>query len=56
LGRWPPDPLLGAVLDGFEVINVGTDVHHAVLELVREIFRCMDWEPRQIDMQLDRRA
>jgi UDP-glucose 4-epimerase len=46
--------LAGAELDGFDVVNVGTDAHHTILELIQEIFRCLNWEPRQIQRQLDK--
>jgi nucleoside-diphosphate-sugar epimerase len=46
--------LAGAILDGFDVINIGTENHHTVLELTEEIFRCMDWRPRTIRRELDR--
>jgi nucleoside-diphosphate-sugar epimerase len=46
--------LAGAMLDGFDVVNVGTDAHHTILELIQEIFRCMDWAPREIHRQLDK--
>ena len=40
--------LAGATLNGFEVVNIGTDVHHTILDLIREIFFCVQWEPRKI--------
>jgi nucleoside-diphosphate-sugar epimerase len=46
--------LAGAILDGFDVVNVGTDTHHTILELVREIFRCVNWRPQQIHRQPDK--
>jgi nucleoside-diphosphate-sugar epimerase len=46
--------LAGAMLEGFDVVNVGADAHHTVLELAQEIFRCMNWEPRRIHRQLDK--
>jgi nucleoside-diphosphate-sugar epimerase len=46
--------LAGATLSGFEVINVGTDCHHTVLELIDEIFSHMNWRPREIQKQLDK--
>jgi UDP-glucose 4-epimerase len=46
--------LAGATLKGFQAINVGTDRHHAILELVHEIFRFLAWEPRRIEHQLDK--
>jgi nucleoside-diphosphate-sugar epimerase len=44
----------GAVLDGFEVINVGTEEHHTIMELLEEIFRVVDWRPKTIEKQLDK--
>jgi nucleoside-diphosphate-sugar epimerase len=46
--------LSGAELDGFEVINVGTDTHHSILELLEEIFSCVGWRPKAIERQLDK--
>jgi UDP-glucose 4-epimerase len=46
--------LAGATLEGFEVVNVGTDSHHTILELIREIFLSMKWKPRKIEKQLDK--
>lgn len=46
--------LSGAMLDGFTVINVGTDTHHTILDLLEEIFRCLDWRPVSIERQLDK--
>jgi nucleoside-diphosphate-sugar epimerase len=46
--------LAGAALDGFDVVNVGRDARHTILELLREIFLCMNWQPRQIQKQLGR--
>jgi nucleoside-diphosphate-sugar epimerase len=45
--------LAGANLSGFDVVNVGTDVHHTIFDLIREIFYCMKWQPRKIQKQLD---
>ena len=44
----------GAVLDGFDVINVGTETHHTILDLLEEIFRTVDWRPKAIERQLDK--
>jgi UDP-glucose 4-epimerase len=44
----------GAVLDGFEVINVGTETHHTILELLEEIFRIVEWRPITIEKQRDK--
>jgi len=46
--------LAGACLDGFAAVNVGTDVHHTILELLEEIFVQVGWRPRTIEKQLDR--
>jgi len=45
--------IAGATLAGFEVVNIGTDLHHTIFDLVREIFSCLQWEPRKIQKQLD---
>ena len=45
---------LGPTLDGFDVVNIGTDVHHTIFDLIREIFSCMQWKPREIRKQLDK--
>jgi UDP-glucose 4-epimerase len=45
--------LCGAILDGFQVMNIGGETHYTVMELVREIFRSMNWQPRRIERQLD---
>ena len=44
----------GAVLDGFDVINVGTDTHYTILDLLEEIFRVVDWRPKVIEKQLNK--
>jgi UDP-glucose 4-epimerase len=46
--------LAGATLNGFDVVNIGTDVHYTIFDLIREIFFCMQWEPRKIQKQLDK--
>jgi UDP-glucose 4-epimerase len=46
--------LAGATFEGFQVVNIGTDVHYTILDLIREIFHCMQWEPREIQKQLDK--
>jgi nucleoside-diphosphate-sugar epimerase len=46
--------LAGAVLEGFDVVNVGTDAHYTILDLIHEIFLCMDWQPRKIEKQLNK--
>jgi nucleoside-diphosphate-sugar epimerase len=37
----------GAILERFEAVNVGTDSHHTIHELIREIFVSTKWEPRE---------
>src|SRR5262249_23240408 len=44
--------LAGATFDGYEVLNIGTDVHHTILDLIGEIFQCVSWKPREIQKQL----
>jgi nucleoside-diphosphate-sugar epimerase len=44
----------GAFLDGFDVINVGTETHYTILDLLEEIFRVVDWRPKVIEKQLDK--
>jgi UDP-glucose 4-epimerase len=46
--------LSGAMLRGFEVVNVGTAEHVTISQLVRTIFDHLGWAPSQIDLQLDR--
>jgi UDP-glucose 4-epimerase len=46
--------LAGAVLDGFDVVNVGTETHNTILELLEEIFRVVDWRPKAIEKQFDK--
>jgi UDP-glucose 4-epimerase len=46
--------LAGASLDGFDVVNVGTDRHHSILDLIEEIFQCVGWRPTKIERQLDK--
>jgi UDP-glucose 4-epimerase len=46
--------LAGALLDGFETINVGTNSHHTVLELLEEIFAKVHWRPAAIETQLEK--
>ena len=46
--------LAGATLDGFDVVNIGANVHHTIFDLIREIFSCMQWKPREIRKQLDK--
>ncbi len=46
--------LSGAELKGFDVINVGTDKHYTILDLLEEIFRAVDWRPKTIEKQLDK--
>jgi len=46
--------LAGANLHGFDVVNIGTDIHYTIFDLIREIFACMQWQPRKIEKQLDK--
>ena len=47
--------LSGAVLENFEVINVGADTHQPIiLELLEEIFGFVVWRPKTIERQLDK--
>jgi UDP-glucose 4-epimerase len=45
--------LAGQVMEGFDVINVGTSSHHSIEELMDVIFARLDWTPSRIDRQLD---
>jgi nucleoside-diphosphate-sugar epimerase len=42
------------VLTGFDVINVGTETHTTVNQLVEEIFDILEYRPKAIDHQLDK--
>ena len=44
----------GAVLEGFDVINVGTETHHTIMDLMEQIFRVVNWRPSTIERQLDK--
>jgi UDP-glucose 4-epimerase len=44
----------GAVLEGFDVINIGIETHYTILDLLEEIFRVVGWRPKVIDEQLDK--
>jgi nucleoside-diphosphate-sugar epimerase len=46
--------LAGAMLNGFDVVNIGTDTHHTILDLIEEIFHFTGWRPRTIQRELDR--
>jgi UDP-glucose 4-epimerase len=46
--------LAGAKLTGFDIINVGTDSHYTIMQLIEEIFVHMKWKPRDIERQLDK--
>ncbi len=46
--------LSGAKLTGFDAINVGSEVHHTINDLMEEIFRSLEWQPKEIDRQLDK--
>ena len=38
--------LAGAELEGFDVINVGTETHYTIMDLLEEIFRTVAWRPQ----------
>jgi nucleoside-diphosphate-sugar epimerase len=38
----------------FMAVNVGTNVHSTVKELLEEIFTQLDWHPKEFDFQLDK--
>jgi UDP-glucose 4-epimerase len=38
----------------FDSINIGTSEHIKVIDFVSEIFKQLDWQPNEIDFQLDR--
>jgi nucleoside-diphosphate-sugar epimerase len=46
--------LAGVALEGFDVVNVGTNIHYTILDVIHEIFLCMEWEPRKVEKQLDK--
>jgi UDP-glucose 4-epimerase len=46
--------LAGAKLEKYEAINVGTETHHTIMDLIEIIFRELDWRPASIDRQLDK--
>lgn len=46
--------LAGEAVEGFDVVNVGGDVHHTINDLVEAIFDVLDWHPDVIDRQLDK--
>lgn len=46
--------LAGAKLNRFDVINLGTDQHNTILELIEEIFRVLEWRPKTIEKQMDK--
>ena len=46
--------LAGARLRGFDVINIGTDAHHTILDLIEQIFRAVGWTPAELQRELDR--
>ena len=55
------DTVLGLLLLGcqesdldFDVFNIGTSVHIKVIDFVREIFKQLNWEPKEFDLQLNR--
>jgi UDP-glucose 4-epimerase len=46
--------LAGAKLHKFDTINLGTDQHNTILELIEEIFRVLGWRPNAIEKQMDK--
>jgi UDP-glucose 4-epimerase len=46
--------LAGAVMTGFDVINVGSPIHTTVNHLIEDIFHAADFTPAHIDYQLDK--
>jgi nucleoside-diphosphate-sugar epimerase len=46
--------LAGAVFSGFETINVGTDIHHTIMDLLEVIFQEVRWRPAKIERQTDK--
>jgi UDP-glucose 4-epimerase len=46
--------LAGALLDGFEVVNVGTSEHVSIATLIELIFELTGWRPDEIERQLDK--
>lgn len=46
--------LAGACLDGFDTINIGTESHYSIMDLLDEIFLSVNWRPNAIDRQLDK--
>ena len=42
------------MIEGFDVINVGSDTHHTILDLLEEIFRAVGWRPGVIRSPLDK--
>ncbi len=46
--------LSGMCAEGFHTINIGTDSHHTILELIEEIFRSLKWRPGEIERELDK--
>jgi dTDP-glucose 4,6-dehydratase len=39
---------------GFQVINVGTEDHHSILDLIEVIFSHLGWRPLEILKELDK--
>jgi len=46
--------LSGARLEGFETMNIGTDSHHTIMDLLEVIFGHLGWRPKEIERQLDK--
>lgn len=38
----------------FDVLNVGTDVHSTINDLIEQIFKSAKWHPQEIDYELDK--
>lgn len=46
--------LSGTIEGGFQALNIGSSNHNTVIELCETIFKTLNWEPKNIDFQLDR--
>jgi UDP-glucose 4-epimerase len=44
--------LSGARLSGFDIVNIGSERHHTINELIEEIFTVVGWRPTAIERQL----
>ncbi|HEX8646225.1 MAG TPA: NAD-dependent epimerase/dehydratase family protein [Thermoleophilaceae bacterium] len=45
---------LAGRLSGFEVLNVGSEEHHTILELLDVIFDHVGWRPDRLNLELDK--